>query len=135
MAHFAQVSSNGEVVRVLVVADAVLAGPDSTNQEQQGIDFLRQLYGPETSWVQTSYSGRVRGNFARPGYIWDAGRDAFIPPAPFPSWTLNQVSWQWEPPTPRPEGNPFVNWDESSQSWRLPEIPDGMELPPSEADA
>ena len=41
--------------------------------------------------------------------------DVFIEPQPHPSWTLDS-NHDWQPPTPRPNGN--VLWDEDTLSWK-----------------
>ena len=78
------------------------------------------------TWVQTSYNTKggvhllggtpLRKNYAGKGYTYDTKRDAFIPPKPFPSWTLNEETCLWEAPIPHPEGK-ARNWNEDNQSW------------------
>jgi hypothetical protein len=58
-----------------------------------------------------------RKNYAGIGYKYDAKRDAFIPPQPFPSWTLNEDACLWDPPVPIPIDGQFYNWDEATASW------------------
>jgi hypothetical protein len=55
---------------------------------------------------------------ARIGYTYDSIRDAFIAPQPFPSWTLNNVTTEWEAPTPMPTDGLGYTWDESTLSWK-----------------
>lgn len=44
----------------------------------EGYDwFVENLGG---TWIQTSYNGNIRKNFAGAGYTYDEGRDAFIGP-------------------------------------------------------
>jgi len=60
-----------------------------------------------------------RKNYAGIGYTYDFGRDAFIPPKSYDSWTLNENSCQWEAPTAYPDdGNPY-EWNEGTQAWDL----------------
>ena len=113
MSHFAQIDGNNIVTQVLVI-------------EQDVIDT--GLFGDPASWIQTSYNTTggvhtlggtpLRKNYAGIGYTYDSGRDAFIPPKPFDSWTLNEDTCLWEAPTPRPveEGKIFV-WNEETTSW------------------
>ena len=69
MSHFAEIDINNKVIRVLV-------GDNSMPNE--GYDwFVENLGG---TWIQTSYNGNIRKNFASIGYTYDAGRDAFIAP-------------------------------------------------------
>ena len=115
MAHFAELSPSNIVTSVVVVHNAELMNGDQES-EAKGIAFLRSLYG-HSRWVQTSYNANFRRNYAGLGFTYDAARDAFIPPQPFPSWTLNDDTCRWEPPVPMPaEGGPY-RWDEDSQTW------------------
>lgn len=94
-------------------------------------DFIDSLPDRE-KWVRTSYNTHggkhvidgklpLRMNYAGIGYTFDPSRGqygAFIPPRPFPSWTLNQDTCLWEPPTPYPSGEEVVYvWDEPTTSW------------------
>jgi hypothetical protein len=110
MAHFAKVQ-NGLVTNVIVA-------------EQ---DFINTL--PDaSSWVQTSYNtyggvhlqggSPLRKNFAGVGFTYDAERDAFIPPQPYPSWVLDESSCLWNAPTPRPDDGKLYTWDEQSLTWK-----------------
>ena len=48
-------------------------------------------------WIQTSYNGRIRKNFAGIGYKWLGGWDMFVPPKPEEgNWVLNRDTGQWE---------------------------------------
>jgi len=114
MAHYAEISG-GTVTRVLVVSNEVTTG-SGEESEQAGIDFLEAILPGSGPWLQTSYNGTIRHNFAGPGYTWDADADAFYAPEPFPSWTLD-ASYQWQPPTPYPDDGDTYTWDEASTSW------------------
>lgn len=110
MAHFAEIS-DGIVTRVLVVHNNELL-VDGVEVEQKGIDFLQDLIGGV--WVQTSYNGSIRKQYAGIGYKYDEVSDVFIAPQPYASWTLDS-NFDWQPPTPMPEGAFY--WDEESLSW------------------
>jgi len=116
MAHFAQLDPNNIVLRVIVVAnsDITVNGQES---EAKGIAFCQSLFGPDTRWVQTSYSGKTRKRYAGVGYSFDEQRDAFIPPQPYPSWTLDPETCDWVAPKPMPSDGSWYTWDESTQSW------------------
>ena len=110
MAHFAQIQ-NGIVTQVIVV-------------EQDVIDS--GLFG--AGWVQTSYNthggqhpeGRpLRKNYAGIGYTYDAQRDAFIAPQPYPSWTLVEETCRWSAPVAMPTDNKRYIWNESTISWNV----------------
>lgn len=108
MAHFAQVDENDIVLQVIVVPN---------NQEHRGQEFCSDDLGLGGTWVQTSYNGKMRKNYAGIGYKFDRTRDAFIAPQPFPSWILNEETCVWESPTPRPSDEKMYRWDEESLSW------------------
>jgi hypothetical protein len=110
MSHFAKVE-NGSVTQVIVV-------------EQDVLDT--GAFGDPASWIQTSYNthggqhpeGRpLRKNYAGIGMIYDSVRDAFYAPQPFPSWTLNEDTCLWNPPTPYPDDSNRYTWDETTTSW------------------
>ena len=82
MAHFARIEG-GLVQQVIVVNNDVIQNDDGNEQESLGLTFCQSLYGADTTWVQTSYNGTIRKNYAGIGYTYDASRDAFIPPKPF----------------------------------------------------
>ena len=86
-------------------------------------------------WIQTSYNTKggvhygqdgepdggepLRKNYAGIGYTYDAARDAFIPPQPFASWTLNEITCLWEAPVAYPDDGNMYIWDEDTTSWVL----------------
>jgi hypothetical protein len=114
MAHFAQLENN-IVTKVIVVSNQDILDENGQENEQKGIDFCSNLLGG--TWKQTSYNGNIRKNYAGIGYTYDEGRDAFIPPKPFNSWTLNEETAQWEAPTPYPDDGKRYSWDEATTSW------------------
>jgi hypothetical protein len=81
-------------------------------------DFIASgAVGVPQNWIQTSYTGEFRKNFAGIGYTYDLIRNAFIPPKPYPSWILNETTCQWEAPIPYPGGPTEYVWDEQQQAW------------------
>jgi hypothetical protein len=119
MAHFAEIGLNNTVLRVVVVHNNELLDENNIDQESLGIDFCRTLFGG--TWVQTSYNGTIRKNFAGVGFTYDSTRDAFIPPQPYSSWLLNETTCQWEAPTSYPTDGQAYYWNESSGTWTLSE--------------
>lgn len=111
MAHFAKIE-NGIVTQVIVVHNN-----DAPN-EAAGIAFLEGLYGPGITWKQTHYDGSLRKNYAGLGYAFDAGRDAFIPPKPYPSWVLNEKTACYKAPKDMPTDSKKYEWDESIVNWK-----------------
>lgn len=114
MAHFAELDAAGRVTRVLVVNNKELID-NGVESEAKGIAFLASLCGHDR-WKQTSYNGKVRRNFAGIGFTYDAARDAFIPPQPYPSWTLDESTCRWVSPVPRPADG-VTRWDEATKAW------------------
>lgn len=115
MAHFAQLNDDNLVTQVIVVANQDTADQDGVENEAIGIAFCTNLLGGR--WVQTSYNANIRKNYAGIGYKYDATLDAFVPPQPFESWTLNEETAQWEAPTPYPDDGKRYSWDEATTSW------------------
>lgn len=110
MAHFAKLDDAGIVLEVIAVTD------DNAPDEAAGVAFLTELFG-YSNWKQTSYNGNIRKNYAGIGYSYDAVRDAFIPPQPYPSWPLNELTCLWESPVPYPADGAFCIWDETTKTW------------------
>ena len=110
MSHFAKVL-DGKVVQVIVA-------------EQ---DFFNTFVDSSPgTWIQTSYNTHgnqhpenrpLRGNYAGIGFTYDQTHDVFYAQQPYPSWTLNQSTWLWEPSTPYPTDGKQYQWDETTKSW------------------
>lgn len=110
MSHFAKVV-DGTVSQVIVA-------------EQEFIDsFVDSSPG---EWIQTSYNtygnqhpeGRpLRGNYAGIGYTYDQDNDVFYAPKPYPSWVLNNSTWLWQPPIPKPDDDKAYIWSEETTNW------------------
>jgi hypothetical protein len=99
MAHFARLEGS-TVTEVIVVHNNELL-VDGVESEAKGIEFCQSLFGGE--WIQTSYNGVFRKNFAGVGMAYDSVRDAFIAPKPIvegKEFVLNEDTCQWEEVTP-----------------------------------
>ena len=105
MSHFAKLNNN-------IVTEVIVAEQDFINSGAVGDSFL---------WVQTSYNKNFRKNYAGIGYIYDKTRDAFIPPQPYPSWTLIEATCLWEAPVAYPDDGEIYTWDESTTDWIINE--------------
>jgi hypothetical protein len=116
MAHFAQLNESNVVTQVIVVHNNELMH-EGVEQEAKGVAFCQSLFGSQTNWKQTSYNGNMRKNYAGIGFTYDAGRDAFIAPKPYPSWVLDESTCQWNAPVPMPQDDKIYRWDESTVSW------------------
>ena len=98
MAHYAKTESG-------VVTEVIVA-------EQAHVDTL------SGTWVQTSYNGSIRKNYAGIGYTYDSTKDAFIAPKPYASWTLNNTTCKWEAPVSFPTDEKPYRWDEDTTNWK-----------------
>jgi len=111
MAHYAKVTDG--IVTKVIVAEA---------------DFFDTFVDDSAGqWIQTSYNTHggehtlggtpLRKNFAGIGFTYDATRDAFIPPKPFASWTLDEDTCWWEAPVAYPDDGKMYIWNESITNW------------------
>ena len=125
MGHYAKVN-NGKVVKVIVaqasffdnyVDDSPGKWIKTSYNTRGGIHYV-----PNTNTPSEDQSKSLRKNYAGIGYTYDVQRDAFIPPKPFDSWTLNEETCLWESPTPYPEDGNHYTWDESTTSWVQTEL-------------
>lgn len=113
MAHFAELDGNNVVLRVIVVGNEDIQDGDGVEQESIGVTFCQNLFGSDTNWKQTSYNANMRKNYAAAGFTYDASRDAFIPPQPFASWTLDETICDWVAPVAHPNDGDY-RWDEDA---------------------
>jgi hypothetical protein len=126
MAHYAFLDDQNIVTEVIAGKNE---GEDGVDWEDWYGNFRGQVckrtsyntsggvyYIPNSSLSDPDQTKAFRKNYAGLGYVYDAQRDAFIPPQPFASWALNEQSCLWEPPIPEPLGV-VCYWDENTQSW------------------
>jgi hypothetical protein len=117
MAHFAELDANNIVQRVIVISNADIIDGDGVEQETLGIQVCHNIYGADTTWVQTSYNNNFRKRYAGVGDKFVADADLFYNPvAPYPSWSLDE-NYDWQPPTPMPDDGNLYIWDEDSLTW------------------
>ena len=122
MAHFAQLDENNIVTQVIVVGNDDCTDANGNEVESIGIAFCQKLLGAETNWKQTSYNNNIRVRYAGIGYSYNAKLDAFVPPQPFASWTLNKKTADWVSPLgaapelteEEVEARSFYRWDEEA---------------------
>jgi len=123
MAHYVVLDENNIVINGFV----------GKNEGEDGVDWEQYYnakrtsyntrggihYDPETNEPSVDQSKAFRKNYAGIGYTYDSQRDAFIPPQPYPSWTLNEETCLWYSPVPYPtDGEPYI-WNEENQTWDL----------------
>ena len=123
MAHYAFLDENNKVVEVITGK-----GEDDTNTLPEGFDSWEDWYEDFRGLTckRTSYNTRAnthtnggtpfRGNYAGLGYTYDEDNDVFIPPKPYPSWTLSS-NWEWEAPVNYPDSVNLHYWNENLGEW------------------
>ena len=136
MAYFAEIDATNTVLTVLVVSD---------DDASRGNEFLADDLGLGGTWIETTKGTRggvhhgsdgepdggtaLRYNTASIGCTYDITSDAFYPPSPYPSWSLDE-NFLWQPPSACPTGTaiiehegeeleyvPHYDWDEATTSW------------------
>lgn len=125
MAHFAKVL-DGKVTQV-IVAEPEFFETFVDSSPGQWIQTSYNTHGgvhykPDSEEPSEDQSKALRGNFAGIGYTYDAQHDVFYPPSPYQSWVINQTTWLWEAPIPKPDDGKEYYWDEPTLSW--------LEVPP-----
>lgn len=78
MSHYAEIDSNGHVLRVIIAKSK---------------EWCEARLGG--TWVQTSYNATIRKNYAGIGYKYDANLDAFVPPQPAYNYDLDTDTARW----------------------------------------
>ena len=120
MAHFAKV--NNGIVEQGIVAEPEFFETFVDTSPGQWIQTSYNTrggvhYNPETGEPSEDQTKALRKNYAGVGYTYDSQRDAFIPPKPYNSWTLNDTSCLWEAPAPYPTDGAMYHWDEDTTNW------------------
>ena len=124
MAHFAELNSNNEVIRVVVISneDVDANGGDLSTDAETFVASIVPHSESGVAWKQTSYHSNFRKLYCGPGDIYDSFKDKFITQQPFPSWYLDNNN-DWQPPVNFPDtvdiGGLRANatWDETNRRW------------------
>tara|TARA_R100001086_G_C11776771_1_gene242434 strand:- start:23 stop:595 length:573 start_codon:yes stop_codon:yes gene_type:complete len=124
MAHFAQLDDDNNILQVIVISNDDILNDEGNEDESVGIAYCQNLFGNNTTWIQTSYNANLRGNYAEVGGSYDSENDIFKPVKPFPSWVWNNETLNWEAPMEKPEGvDDRWGWNENKYN----ETNDGWE--------
>jgi hypothetical protein len=109
MAHYAYIDETNTVIAVIVGKDEteLIDGLDTETYYAQGTPYTVK---------RTSYNSKIRYNYAGIGFTYDPIDDAFIAPAPYPSWILNNDK-QWIPPVAYPQDEKIYFWNEEAGEW------------------
>lgn len=127
MAHYAFLDKNNNVTEVIVGKHE---GEDGIDWEDWYGNFRGQTckrtsyntkgniyYDAETNMPSTDQTKSFRKNYAGIGFTYDTDLDAFIPPKPYPSWILDNISGLWKSPILYPQDGKMYFWDEDKQAW------------------
>ena len=120
MSHWAEVDTDGKVLRVTV---------GSNTDPDEGYQWLINNLGG--TWIKTSYNTyggihygedgkpdekpQINYNYAGINYNWDG--TGFYAPQPYPSWTLDKTTYLWVAPIPMPTDGDRYEWNETTKSW------------------
>ena len=125
MAHFAKLGVGNKVLEIVTVSN------DVAKTEEDGANFLNNLFKTNDIWKQTSYNTRggvhrlggtpYRKNYAMVGGRYDMYADAFVDPKPWGSWILNETTYLWEAPIDKPDDDRSYRWNEDTKQWDLDE--------------
>lgn len=153
MAHFARLDDTNHVVEVIKVGNDDILDENGVESEEIGKQVC-QFHFPNTRWVQTSYNGNFRGEYAakgkyfheqlnifcigcppeKRGYVYDPDQDEWVPPTPAPaSGEGRQVKWNpengsWYVLEFEKESDDQV-WDTEAEAWMPPPSPEEEETP------
>ena len=124
MAHFAELNNSNEVLRVVVISndDVDSHGGELSSEAETFVASIVPHSEDGTAWKQTSYNNNFRKQYAGIGHTYDASKDKFILPQPYPSWSLDSND-DWEAPVTKPtiteiDSNiVYISWDEDNQKW------------------
>lgn len=132
MAYFAELSDTNEVLRCISISDNDCLDSDGNESEAKGVEFCEQLFNGGL-WIQTSFNGQIRKNFAAPGMIYYKEHDIFSFPPPQP-WYIFDDNFNWYVPIGiHPDtGMPLEDWQ-----WEYLEVafalkPDYSSLAPNQ---
>lgn len=130
MGHYAFLDENNVVTEVITGRDE-----NDTDNLPEGFDSWEKYYltkRPDANdCKRTSYNTRsnthikggtaFRGNLAQPGGTYYPDLDVFMDEKPYPSWTMNEVTCEWDCPVAPPEDiqDKAYKWNEESQSWEF----------------
>jgi len=124
MAHFAELDSNNVVIRVIVISneDVDANGGELSTESETFVKSTIPHSEHGVAWKQTSYNHNFRKQYAGTGLIYDASKDKFLVPQPYPSWSLDSND-DWQAPVTFPNTTDIgglranATWDETNQRW------------------
>ena len=120
MAHFAELNSSNEVLRVIVVSNEDVDA-NGGDQHADAETFVTTIVPHSTggvAWKQCSYNNNFRKQYAGTGYTYDSSKNKFIQPQPYSSWALDSNDdWQAPVTYPTDTTDKMISWDEDNLRW------------------
>ena len=123
MAHYALINERRIVVEVITGINENETQVDLDGSVVGGSSQAWEAFYASRPWFEgllckrTSYNGNIRKRFAGIGHFYIERLDAFVPPKPYPSWTLNDETADWDSPAPKPDSVGYFEWNEEQQRW------------------
>ena len=118
MAHFAELNSSNEVLRVIVISnDDVDANGGDLHADAE--TFVATIVPHSTggvAWKQCSYNNNFRKQYAGKGYTYNSSKNIFIADKPYTSWTLDSND-DWQAPVNKPDDGKIHYWNETDRKW------------------
>jgi hypothetical protein len=131
MAHYAFIDENGTVTEVIAGREETEI-VDGISDWEAHYSYFRGQVCARTSYntlggihytdgePSEDQTKAFRFNYAGIGHTYDADRDAFIPPTPYPSWVLDEATCLWVAPINYPTDGEHYVWDEENTRWSNP---------------
>ena len=118
MAHFAELNSSNEVLRVIVVynEDVDANGGDQHADAETFVTTIVPYSTGGVAWKQCSYNNNFRKQYAGKGCNYDPSKNKFIYPQPYASWSLDSDD-DWQAPVNKPDDGKMYNWNETDTQW------------------
>ena len=118
MAHFAELNSSNEVLRVIVVSndDVDANGGDQHADAETFVTTIVPHSTGGVAWKQCSYNNNFRKQYVGKGATYNASKDIFIADKPYPSWALD-ASDDWQAPVDKPDDGKIYYWNETDRQW------------------
>ena len=119
MAHFAELNSSNEVLRVIVVSndDVDANGGDQHADAETFVTTIVPHSTGGVAWKQCSYNHNFRKQYAGKGFTYDSSKNKFIQPQPYSSWALDSND-DWQAPVNKPDDvSKNYIWNETDRQW------------------
>ena len=94
MKKWAEIDSNNRVINTIVASES----------------FITNIPGV---FIECTEETRLGSS----GMTYNKEKNKFIYAQPYPSWTLNSETLEWDSPVAKPDQENTYMWDEDAQAW------------------